>query len=296
MFNYDIDVDILVNGKPIKKLTHAGNIYVESKHWTEYSIRIKNNGWVRRLVVVSVDGINVINGQAAGPTKAGYVINGYSSTNIEGFRTSNEAVHPFKFNRQERSYAAKSEVSNGDTTNCGVIGVEVYDEKEQPVIKTKIVHHHHHHDKPYPVYPWRTYPMWNDYGTPVWNTTTIGEGGMRGGSTITYSCNTRSLSAMNCASNPPNSNLNSVKTCSMSVDIPDEEPKRGFDMGTEFSEREVESKVVDVKFDIGHLLTTISIYYASREGLEHMGVPVTKQTQISMPNPFPQGFCKPPKR
>ena len=41
----------------------------------------------------------------------------------------------------------------------------------------------------------------------------------------------------------------------------------------------------------------VSIYYASREALIDMGVPVINQAQIpSFPEPFPNRFCKPPRK
>lgn len=300
MYHYDIEVDILVNGRPVKKHSHDGKIFIESKHDTEYSLRIKNNSWVRRLVVVSVDGINVIDGEAAGSTKAGYVINGHSSTPIDGFRTSNDTVHPFKFSRKERSYAAKSDATGGDTTNCGVIGVEVYSEKEKPA--PKVVHHHHHHDhwkypepwttKPwYPTSPIITYGDYNAYG-PVFGSTTSNTLGNKRGlnssdlGTVTSSQNM--MRSMSCG----DSESITANLCALQS----EEKTRGFDTGTEFVDREVESKVVDVDFEIGMLLVTISIYYATFSGLKSMGVQVVKQNTVSFPNPFPKGFCKPPRR
>lgn len=281
MYHYGIDVDILVNGKPIKKHAHAGRVYVEAKHWTEYSIKIRNNNWSRRLVVVSVDGINVIDGLAAGSTQAGYVINGYSSTEIKGFRTSNQEVHPFKFNAQERSYAAKSEETQGDTSNCGVIGVQVYDEKEKPlpVIKIREI------IREVPSYPQPTWTVWGN--------------GITGGAT-TYGTTTASPNVVTCGCQNASYQLDAAPdmeccTRGMSAGLTREEPKRGFDMGTEFSSYSVEDKVVDVEFETGNLLTTIEIYYASNFGLKSMGVPIVKQTQITMPSAFPSRFCKPPR-
>ena len=64
----------------------------------------------------------------------GYVVNGLSPIEIKGFRTDNDTVHPFKFSTKRRSYAAKSDEAGGDTSNCGVIGIEVYDEYQKPIV------------------------------------------------------------------------------------------------------------------------------------------------------------------
>lgn len=140
MLNYlRTDVEICVNGKPIRKYPHNGRIYIEAKDGIEYSIKIKNNSYARILAVASVDGINAINGEAGGATKAGYVINGRDSYEIKGFRTSNESVNTFKFSDKEKSYAAKSDQTGGDTSNCGVIGVQIYSEKQAPILISPIL-------------------------------------------------------------------------------------------------------------------------------------------------------------
>ena len=69
-----------------------------------------------------------------------------------------------------------------------------------------------------------------------------------------------------------------------------------FDMGTEFSKEGVHSPVTTTSFNIGMRLTSVNIYYASREALIDSGVPVVKETKIpSFPQAFPTQFCKPPR-
>lgn len=309
----DIDVDILVNGRPVRKYSHQGRVFVEAKHWTEYSIKIRNNSYSRRLAIVTVDGLNVLDGEAGGTTKTGYVINGYSSMDIKGFRTSNEVVHPFKFNRKERSYASKSDVTEGDTRNCGVIGVEVFDEKvkrptPQIVIKEVIrevekpVHHW------WPLYTWTSANPKPDT-TITYTCSTAGN--MIGSAGQQQVQNGNMLRCMNFSSGPQLSNAgtdsiqaSAINCCQVEepldmspvMDMLAEEPKRGFDMGTEFSEREVADKVHDVEFEIGYRVFSLSIYYASKESLVDMGVPVNRESQVAFPEPFPTKFCRPPTR
>jgi hypothetical protein len=286
MYPNDIDVDILVNGKPVKKYSHLGKTFVESKHWTEYVIRIKNNSCYRRLVVISVDGLNVLDGEAGGITKAGYVINGYNSLEISGFRTSDEVVHPFKFSRKEYSYAAKSDVTEGDTSNCGVIGIKVYEEKEKPYVPPITIIREIIKESPTPQ-PWNP-PPWS----PTWDTTTA-----IWSSSATKCCNGQLMSNNDTPTYASAScGCGGTVTAAMSSCIPQESPLRGFDMGTEFSEREVQEKVYEVGFEIGRFLNSTSLYYASREALIDMGVPIIKKTQMSFPEPFPRKFCRPPSR
>jgi hypothetical protein len=298
MYSHNVEVDILVNGRPVRKHSHKSRIFVEAKHWTEYSIRIRNNGYQRRLVVVCVDGLNVLDGEEGGSTKAGYVINGYSSYEIKGFRTSNDVVHPFKFNRKERSYAAKSDATNGDTKNCGVIGVEVYCEKEKPapILVREVIR-----EVPVPRPSPFPYPYTLNFSNTALSGCLLNE-------SRTYSCNLsnsagdkimagnmmRSANVTTDWSAPDDGPI--ACACSSMDMAAVESPKRGFDMGTEFSDREVSDKVVDTEFEIGYLMTTFTFYYASKDSLVEMGVPVTKEAAVTFPDPFPAKFCRPPRK
>lgn len=303
MYLYDTEVEILVNGKPVKKFSHNGKTYIQANKGSEYSIRVKNNSSSRRMFNVSVDGINVVNGEAAGKIPFGYVLNGYSSYEIKGFRTSNEEVHPFKFNDKQASYAAKSEETGGDVSNCGVIGVQVYEEKAKPlptfIPNTVIIREVE--KVPYTPWnpePWRPSPIW--YGTPLYtcNTTaTTGSMSMANNTvTASYNCNVSDLGggemlmrSCNMASNLSNTSPKLEFCASVSADVEEDV----FSAGTEFSKNAVADKVSDVEFETGRLLVSIEIFYAYREGLLAMGVPVTKE--VKMPSAFPARFCKPPK-
>ena len=70
---------------------------------------------------------------------------------------------------------------------------------------------------------------------------------------------------------------------------------RGFDMSTKWGEAK-ESKVVEVEFERGSLVLTTNIYYASRQSLIEMGVPLGSEKQVSFPEPFVDSkYAKPPK-
>lgn len=262
----NIEVDILVNDKPIKKFSHGGKLFIQANHQTEYSIKIRNNNWHRRLFVVSVDGINVIDGKAAGSTKMGYVVNGLSPIEIKGFRTDNDTVHPFKFSTKRRSYAAKSDEAGGDTSNCGVIGIEVYDEYQKPIVYRSFA----------------SKPRRPDVTWTLNSSTSKGLGG---------ELMSRSFNSMD--------SVGDMSFMCSTSDFADSAPveEASFSMGTEFSERAVKDSVREVEFEIGSLLHTISIYYGSREDLVKMNVPIVSQKQIaSFPQAFPSKFCKPPRR
>jgi hypothetical protein len=268
------DVDILINGKPVKKYAHQGKIFIEAKEGSEYAIKVRNGTWSQLLTVASVDGINVLDGKAAGVSQAGYVLYGHNSYEIKGFRTSNESVNAFKFAKKDKSYAAKSDETAGDTSNCGVIGVQFFSEKEKP--KPIVIEKHVFHPVNPPSYwgtPW--YGCERTYGTSTSNTM-LGAGELRGRGMSSGPLTTQSL--MFCATQS-----NEAEVCD------------SFDLGTEFSKKEISDKVRDVEFETGALYTTFEIYYASRESLLALGVPLEKTAQVSFPNAFPNKFCKPPR-
>lgn len=299
MQNTSIEVEILVNGKPVKKFSHEGKTFIQANKGSEYSIKVKNNSANRRMFNVSVDGINVVNGEAAGKILFGYVLSGYSAYEIKGFRTSNEEVHPFKFNDKQKSYAAKSDETNGDVSNCGVIGVQVYEEKEKPQPIVKHIHHHHKEKEyiPYPVYPrYPRNPWWSQdvfYGTvrtdPNTWTSTYNNAPSAKGMSMTYSANNSSSeSMMRCANFMSHTQPVSTDTDGSSV-VTD------WAAGTEFSDHSVTDKVTSTSFEVGFLLTTVEIFYDYREGLVNKGVPIHKEVKIASPQAFPTNFCKPPR-
>ena len=80
----------------------------------------------------------------------------------------------------------------------------------------------------------------------------------------------------------------------MNCSNPKPEPL-GFDMGTKWGEAK-ESRVIEVEFEKGLLALTTNIYYASRQSLIEMGVPLGNEKQVSFPEPFKDGkYAQPPK-
>ncbi len=76
-------------------------------------------------VVLSVDGLDVMDGRAASFRKRGYLLRPNGIVKVDGFRQSNEAVAAFRFSSVSGSYA---NLKHGDTRNVGVIGVAVFHE------------------------------------------------------------------------------------------------------------------------------------------------------------------------
>ena len=301
------EVHILVNGNRCKQYSHNGKLFIEAKKGSEYSIEIKNNSWQRILAVCSVDGLDILNGKKADENGNGYVINGNSSVKIDGFRVSNEKVAKFLFDYKGNSYASSKE--DGSEKNVGVIGVRLFNEKIKPLPPTPIIvkeeHHHHHHDH-YPTTPWTPY-----YGSPtIWSTGDIFCRGltdneftncsndlnstmMDGGNTLGFTESDNSSQKYSCDFIPTKGRtMAGGQAANM---LRSAVKPQGFDMGTKWGESK-ESKVIEVEFEKNALTLTQNIYYASRESLIEMGVPLGSEKQVSFPEPFEDGkYAKPPQ-
>lgn len=104
----------------------GGQNYVSAVAGRRYTIVVKNHSPGRVETVVSVDGLDVIDGKPGSLKKRGYLIDAFGDLEIEGFRTSSSEVAAFRFGSVSQSYASKK---HGETRNVGVIGVAVFHEQ-----------------------------------------------------------------------------------------------------------------------------------------------------------------------
>jgi len=119
---------ILVNNRPITEYRgENASVWIEARENSAYSIKLKSTDWGRKLVVISVDGINVITGEpAVEEPKDGYILPSRSPLTIEGWRTGNKSVKEFIFTfNKDKSYSAR--LGKGKE-NLGVIGILIYSE------------------------------------------------------------------------------------------------------------------------------------------------------------------------
>jgi hypothetical protein len=100
--------------------------FVVGEEGSRYSIVLHNKTDSRFEIVVSVDGLDVIDGRKASESKRGYLLAPHSRRVIEGFRQSMHAVAAFRFSPVRESYAAEK---YHNTRNVGVIGVAVFEER-----------------------------------------------------------------------------------------------------------------------------------------------------------------------
>ncbi len=91
-----------------------------------YSIVIKNNTANRFECVLSVDGLDVLDGKTAAFTKRGYILDPHGEIEVDGFRQSMDTVAAFRFGSVQSSY---SNQKHGETRNVGVIGIALFNEQ-----------------------------------------------------------------------------------------------------------------------------------------------------------------------
>lgn len=103
-----------------------GRNYVVGEAGRRYTIVIRNRTQNRLECVVSVDGLDVLDGKAASFSKRGYLVDPQGEVEIDGFRQSMDTVAAFRFGSVRGSYANQK---HGDTRNVGVIGVAVFHER-----------------------------------------------------------------------------------------------------------------------------------------------------------------------
>jgi hypothetical protein len=296
MKNYiqNVDVDILINNKPVKQYSKDGEIFIEAKDGTEYEIRLKNNNSTRIEAVIGVDGIDVITGNPNTEKSSGYVIDAYDTLKLKGFRISDEKVAAFKFCKKEGSYASSKTVF----AQNGVITVKCYGEEilltfyksspqvievEDPIILHKRKKYIYEYEEPYTTWTWPNNPIrFGDINSPHNNITCSYTSNTNSGSNgITQDSWFTNFVGVNQV-------LSEAKKCSEP-----EVPSDCFDMGSSFGSPK-DSSVKGVSFIRGYNLGEINIYYASRQGLRDAGVNITNEQKVVLPQGTSK-YCQPPK-
>jgi hypothetical protein len=115
--------------------------YVVGEAGRRYTIILKNRSNARFECVISVDGLDVLDGKPASFSKRGYLLDPGGELEVDGFRQSTEAVAAFRFGSVRGSYANQK---HGDTRNVGVIGVALFHERgSNPVFSQEEVDRRH---------------------------------------------------------------------------------------------------------------------------------------------------------
>jgi hypothetical protein len=113
------------NGSPLPTFASAKGPLVQGEVGERYMIELVNQTSSRFEAVVSVDGLDVIDGRAGNTEKRGYLLMPFATLDIDGFRQNMEQVAAFRFGSVRGSYAGQK----GNDRNVGVIGVALFAER-----------------------------------------------------------------------------------------------------------------------------------------------------------------------
>jgi hypothetical protein len=124
---YDVQI-LREDGETAPTYAKNNRFYVQGTAGERYVVRVTNPTARRIEAVVSVDGLDVVDGESGDVRKRGYVVPPYGEVRIEGFRTSQDDVATFRFSSVNDSYAGKK----GKARNVGVIAVALFEEQAAP--------------------------------------------------------------------------------------------------------------------------------------------------------------------
>ena len=124
----DVSIYDTSAGRELPVYQYHGKYYVAGKPGNEYQVTLRNQSQRDVLGVVSVDGVNVVNGDTAAVNQSGYVMSPYQQTDVKGWRKSTDRVARFYFTELPDSYAARTDRPD----DVGVIGVAVFRRKYEP--------------------------------------------------------------------------------------------------------------------------------------------------------------------
>jgi hypothetical protein len=113
------------SGLVLPRYPHGGRHYIAGHPGARYALRVRNLSGARVLVVLSVDGVNVVSGETADWNQTGYVLEPGRSYDIAGWRKSGTEIAAFEFAAMQDSYAALT----GRPGHVGVIGMAVFRER-----------------------------------------------------------------------------------------------------------------------------------------------------------------------
>lgn len=131
---YDVQV-VREDGETAPTYALKDRYYVQGNAGERYTIRVTNPTPRRVEAVVSVDGLDVVDGDPGDLRKRGYIVPAYGEVRIEGFRTSLDDVATFRFSSVDGSYAGQK----GKARNVGVIAVAIFEEQAPPPEQQVIV-------------------------------------------------------------------------------------------------------------------------------------------------------------
>jgi hypothetical protein len=122
------------NGAVLTPYLYRGEYWIAGRPGSRYAVEVRNHLGERLLVVMSVDGVNVISGATAAWDQSGYVYSPGERYQVAGWRKSDTEIAAFTFTESPNSYAERT----GRPANVGVIGVALFRERAPMPIAAQI--------------------------------------------------------------------------------------------------------------------------------------------------------------
>jgi len=259
MYKSSVTMEVLTsNGNPVTEYKKNGDTYIEGRKGSEFSVRLRNHSGQRVHTVLSIDGLDVVDGEKASYKSRGYILDAYQSMVVDGWRTDLETVRKFFFTREKNTYSKKS---GQGTTNLGVIGLAVFAEKVRYVPPITV-----------------NYLSSPHFGTPTIDTYSAGP---------SFKNASRTMSV---GSQTDNNNLIGATLQNTGAEAVCDAAPIGTGMGQEQA-----SFVREVHFEQNNTpFSVMQIFYKERKELERLGVikqPKTRRVN-KRPEAFPGQFCK----
>jgi len=272
------EFDVCIDGRPVKEYYGRDEgVYIEGRRGSEFTLKFRNKSSEKVLVVLSVDGLSVMDGEPASEKSGGYVCGAFDSIDVPGWRINADKVAKFKFqpqgDRDNKTYVEElaSEGFNVDPANQGVIGIMVYRQIVPPPPVYTNVHHYHHYNQP------NFNALYSSKGLTRGVGMGIGESEVYTSSGLVPACSDSfaSLNSMgvNNISNATPKNFCGNVNVSASLGT-------GFGDDAKFATSEVEFKRQMTAAWTG------SIFYDTRSNLQKKGI-VFEEVYVRTPNPFP---------
>jgi hypothetical protein len=130
----NVELRILIKGKPITEYANNGNLFVEGREGSNFEIEFINRNPYRVEAIITVDGLSVIDGKEGSMESSGYLVEANDTLIVPGWKVNDGAAARFVFSGKNGSYAT---ATTGSSRNSGVIGCMVYAERHRrPITKT----------------------------------------------------------------------------------------------------------------------------------------------------------------
>jgi len=300
VYQPNAELKILVNGRAIDEYLHDDKFYVEGRRGSNYEIWYKNNTGTRQRVVLSVDGQNVMTGDAT--WERAYCVDPWQILCVPGWRKDANNVAKFFFSSVRDSYNQHNPTGQAQARNIGVIGCRVFNEKAKQWSYTLPTYHYHYHYPSQPVYGPFYSTSWGNVSSGTFTGASGGGNVGGGGGSFTNSIYTFNMAGggdghLGVACGGIGASFGGVA----STPIMDcfmtqlEEQSVSANVGTGWGANQ-EFKTTDVYYDFEkNSCAELLIFYDDAKGLERRGINIRRPTPTVFPDAFPSDGCPPPR-